>query len=197
MPISVPVVPPVRAPVAPPIRAPVVVPIHIPIPAPVAAPVRLAPVVPPVSASPPAVGKPSTGCCSFDFKTCITNRYWCGTTENECLSCNSVANWLPSGSLKTSSCLPRFRKCNRGTCCPGLVCYERSPWYSQCLPPSEVPVSTSSVNVLSDSAAEAVPSDENCLLNSQNCKDGTCCPGLICQKMKFWHLNPQCVDADE
>ncbi|GAX15594.1 hypothetical protein FisN_3Hh064 [Fistulifera solaris] len=200
IPVAVPVVAPIPVPVGAPTVAPVIAPVHVPVRAPVIAPVRTTPIEVPVSypeVEPVPVNLPSStdsGCCSFNFKTCITNRFWCGTTEQDCLSCESVANWLPSGSLENVNCLPRFSNCNNGTCCPGLVCYERSVWYSQCLPPQDIPLTATDVTTVTELKVDV---DESCLASTQRCNVGVCCSGLICKKKKFWHRNPQCVVSDK
>ena len=85
----------------------------------------------------------STGCCSLDFKTCAD---WCsGTTKDSCRSCegnNTHLVFLDQGALDvTNTCVARWNECTNtnNACCNGLVCYQRSQWYSQCLHPVDVP----------------------------------------------------------
>lgn len=75
-----------------------------------------------------------TGCCSFDFKNCMT---WCGDNPDNCgKTCqmdNDSFHWLQTGPL--DSCIPRWEDCtnNHDGCCPGLTCRSQGDWY-QCLP---------------------------------------------------------------
>lgn len=77
------------------------------------------------------------GCCSQDFKTCIT---WCGETKESCAACSSPSvlyTWLSSGSID-DDCAARWGDCtiDSDKCCPGLTCVEQNEWYSQCTPAS-------------------------------------------------------------
>jgi hypothetical protein len=122
---------PVTPPTAPaPVRAPS--PVTVPTaPSPVTVPT--APVAPPVA--PPVYSGP--GCCSNDFKTCIT---WCGTTEAQCNACgvSDPKIWLPNGALTNNNCAPRWNGygcTSHDICCPGLACLANSDGVSRsCLP---------------------------------------------------------------
>lgn len=58
------------------------------------------------------------GCCSQNYKDCIT---WCGSTKAECNNCGDKV-WLPDGAL--SLCSARWSECtnNLQSCCDGLSC---------------------------------------------------------------------------
>lgn len=78
---------------------------------------------------------PTSGCCSYNFKSCIDIEGWCGTTKSECSSCQPDVTWLPNG--KRSGCLARWENCLHGSCCPGMVCVKKGIYYSACEPPSK------------------------------------------------------------
>lgn len=113
-------------PVAEPVKAPIAV-----------APIAPAPVKRPVVNSPisSSTGANGQGCCSFDYKTCINNAYWCGTTESDCLDCDGNMMWLSNGKVDGQSCASRYQACTTETCCPGLICDKKSAYYSQCIAP--------------------------------------------------------------
>jgi len=70
------------------------------------------------------------GCCSQNYKDCVNNVNWCGTTEAECSGCGQ--NWLPNGAGQ--NCMARWADCtnNRNGCCDGLSC-KGNQSYGQCL----------------------------------------------------------------
>jgi len=97
---------------------------------------------PTVSANPTAT--PTThcssvkGCCSNNFKDCVT---WCGTSKNQCLSCSQDVHWI---ECPNQSCLPKYSACKEDPngCCDGLTCVVDNPGYSQCryvAPPPTAP----------------------------------------------------------
>jgi hypothetical protein len=76
----------------------------------------------------------AAGCCSFNYKTCIS---WCGSTEASCDACSfddSTYNWLPTGDLAT--CVARWGSCRKSEnmCCPGMYCYQVNRFYQECRP---------------------------------------------------------------
>lgn len=96
-------------------------------------------------------------CCSLNFKNC-TEDGWCGESKEACeQTCPSPSKliWFEDGPLVIDEangdldCLERWKTCNNsaldgtdylGTdvCCPGLVCYEKNPYYSQCMHPADL-----------------------------------------------------------
>ena len=120
-------VPPTEAPVSP--TAAPVPPTEAPV-APTEAP------VPPTEApvSPPTTTPNGNGCCTLNYKDCIT---WCGTTEDSCLSCsNNDVGWIPNGA-PSGSCAARWSGCDQDNsgCCDGLTCQWRDGYnYFACLP---------------------------------------------------------------
>ncbi len=136
-------VPPTTAPV-PPTVAPVS-PTTAPVP-PTVAPVS--PTTAPVSPTTAPVQSPTTppndnGCCSLDYKTCVS---WCGSTEDACNSCgNQEVVWLSNGPDDT--CGERWSGCGQDNdnshsgCCNGLTCQWRGDGhdYFSCLPGDGTP----------------------------------------------------------
>ena len=113
------------APTTPYVPPPTVMPANIPTPAPGTMPVQ-GPVQMPTWGGP---GGP--GCCSLDFKTCVT---WCGVDQNGCETCgNNEVVWLVDGA-PNNSCMAKYADCtsNSNGCCPGLTCVKDSQYYSQC-----------------------------------------------------------------
>ena len=71
------------------------------------------------------------GCCSHDFKNCVSG---CGNTESTCGFCapNDHYKWLKHGALP-GRCRARRKGClSDDSCCPGLTCEIRDTWYRQC-----------------------------------------------------------------
>merc|ERR1712003_420653 len=83
----------------------------------------------------------AAGCCSQDFKTCIP---YCGTTKNQCLSCNQDVGWI-CGEQR-NSCKRKFDDCTRAqsSCCDGLSCVLVNPGYRQCRVAAPTPPPTPS-----------------------------------------------------
>jgi hypothetical protein len=106
--------------------------------APTLKPVMNAPTQGSVTATPTNLRAPPTasGCCSQDYKNCIT---WCGATQATCGECDPFTPyyWLVTSS-STDGCLARWESCTNdvSSCCPGLVCQFFYEGYSQCLPPT-------------------------------------------------------------
>jgi len=82
----------------------------------------------PPGPTPPTSCGSGQGCCSQNFKDCIT---WCGTSKSECLSCNQDVHWI---DCPNQNCLPMYSGCkgNEDGCCDGLTCVVDNPHYSQC-----------------------------------------------------------------
>lgn len=100
--------------------------------APVASPVTIPPTASPTASPTLAPNKSipsSDACCSQDYKTCINDVGWCGTTESDCNSCGQ--KWLSSGAAE--NCLARWANCtnNKRGCCDGLQC-RGNKYYRQC-----------------------------------------------------------------
>jgi len=72
----------------------------------------------------------SLGCCSQNFKDCVS---WCGTTKLECLSCGKEKNVAWINGPKTG-CLARHDDCTSevNSCCNGLTCIG-DKYYKQCI----------------------------------------------------------------
>lgn len=88
----------------------------------------------PTASPPTASSSNASGCCSHDFKTCVS---WCGTTKAECDACSPDAPpviWLENGALTSDSCIARWDVCTNDNsgCCDGLSCISQGTW-SQCL----------------------------------------------------------------
>uniref|UniRef100_A0A7S1Y7U5 Chitin-binding type-4 domain-containing protein n=1 Tax=Grammatophora oceanica TaxID=210454 RepID=A0A7S1Y7U5_9STRA len=86
-----------------------------------------APIVPVPPTMAPA---DAAGCCTQNFKECIT---WCGSTEAECDTCSSSGvYWAPNG-MSGDSCIARWQQCAHdfGGCCNGLQCIGNQ-WGAQC-----------------------------------------------------------------
>jgi len=83
---------------------------------------------PPSPTPPTSCGSSSSGCCSQDFKTCIS---WCGSTESQCANCNQDVFWV---DCPNQDCKPRHSDCtnDKNGCCDGLTCVDVNPFYSQC-----------------------------------------------------------------
>lgn len=84
----------------------------------------------------------SQGCCSLDYKDCIS---WCGSTYDSCVNCGGSEGWLPNGAAPPT-CGKRWTGCeeNNGTghsgCCPGLTCQSNGGGWKSCLPGNNSPV---------------------------------------------------------
>jgi len=105
-PIKVPTDAPASSPVKTPTKAPVSNPVKVPTKAPVGGP----------------------GCCSQDFKECVS---WCGTTREECLSCGQDVFWIKGAQ---TGCVARFGDCTNdvnGCCGTRLECVG-DQYYRQC-----------------------------------------------------------------
>jgi hypothetical protein len=80
------------------------------------------------------------GCCSNNYKTCVT--WSCNDSRAKCESsaCPNM-RWLDAGALPASdTCEPRWGSCTAtGTagCCEGLICKGGSVNYKQCLAPGD------------------------------------------------------------
>ena len=96
-------------------------------PAPTDAPVTSAPTV---TVYPTASPVSTAGCCSRDFKDCVT---WCGTTQYSCETCGQDVYWLANGA-PTTECKAKDFDCTNDMygCCPGLTCVADSEYYAQC-----------------------------------------------------------------
>jgi len=120
-----------------------------------------------------------SGCCSQNFKDCIT---WCGTTESECLSCNKNVVWINGPQ---SGCTPRYDACtyNVNACCKGLSCVggefyrqckyiaTESPSKSPAEHPSERPTKSPTP---SPTSPPTLPMPRGCSdYNRKECKDGS------------------------
>ena len=74
------------------------------------------------------------GCCSNDFKHCIT---WCGDSSETCGSCNLSESfgWIPL-TRSQDSCKARWNGCTpgQGECCPGLSCQGPAGGWTSCVP---------------------------------------------------------------
>jgi len=140
-PTDAPVPNPTDAPVPNPTNSPVPNPTNAPVPNPTDAPVPSptdAPVFPPTN--PPN----NDGCCSQDYKTCVSG---CGPTYDNCMNCGDVV-WLPGGEI-TEQCGERWSGCNENNdnghngCCDGLTCQFRDGYGSMaCLPGDGNPTPT-------------------------------------------------------
>jgi hypothetical protein len=77
----------------------------------------------------PTGGGGGSGCCSQNFKDCIT---WCGSTQQTCDGCNQAVLWLSDGA-PSEICNGRWEACtsNPSICCPGLTCVG-DQYYKQC-----------------------------------------------------------------
>jgi len=81
---------------------------------------------------------PQQGCCTNNFKDCVS---WCdhhtggGLTEESCDSCRESAGqdvWFMAGGDRTG-CLPRSNgNCQDQDCCDGLTCVSEGNDYSRC-----------------------------------------------------------------
>ncbi|KAL7549284.1 hypothetical protein ACHAWF_012559 [Thalassiosira exigua] len=101
---------------------------YVPPPPPTQAPVPTTPPVPTQKPTPRPISCDVDGCCSSNFASCVT---WCGTTENECLTCGQDVGWICG---EQNNCKPRWEECtnDKNSCCDGLACVEVNPGYSQC-----------------------------------------------------------------
>jgi hypothetical protein len=117
-----------------PTKAPIVpTPTNPPQPSPTNPP-QILPTNSPVT-SPTSGGTMGDGCCSQDFKTCVT---WCTESMDACDNCpNVLMTWLPDGPI-SSTCLARWETCtaNQSGCCNGMLC-RGDQYYMQCQHPSE------------------------------------------------------------
>lgn len=92
---------------------------------------------------PPSEG--ADGCCSLDYKQCIS---WCGPNKDSCKKCNhhDGVGWLENGPPQ-EKCKKRWKGCQKdpNSCCPGLTCREDSNDFLMCQPelpnlePTETP----------------------------------------------------------
>ncbi len=95
--------------------------------------------------SPTSTSDSGKGCCTLDYKECIT---WCGDTEETCTSCgNSDVGWIPNGA-PSGSCAARWIACgdNKNSCCDGLTCQDDGNGYFSCLPGDSTPTPPSPTN---------------------------------------------------
>jgi hypothetical protein len=113
------------------------------------------PVAAPTPVSTPTWGQPTgQGCCSMDFKTCVT---WCGVDKNGCETCNNnEVVWLANGPPNVS-CAAKYADCtaNKQSCCPGLTCVADSQYYAQCRV-----ITTSSPNPASPATTTPLPTTQ-------------------------------------
>jgi hypothetical protein len=83
-------------------------------------PPQMLPTNSPVTA--PTGGNMGAGCCSQDFKMCVT---WCTDSKDACDNCpNVLMTWLLDGPI-SSTCLARWETCtakNQSGCCNGMIC---------------------------------------------------------------------------
>ena len=74
------------------------------------------------------------GCCSNDFKHCIT---WCGESSETCGKCNLSESfgWIPL-TRSQETCVARWAGCapGQGECCPGLSCQGPAGGWTSCVP---------------------------------------------------------------
>lgn len=137
-------------------------------------------------------GDNNDGCCSQDFKACIS---WCGESKEACENCSdSLMTWLVNGPDTGSTCLVRWETCtdNKDECCNGLICVG-DQYYMQCQHPDEggiiidpvSPVSTFDTDMLSPTQA-----------SSGDCGTEWCSTGFT--GLKAWNACTQyyhCVDG--
>ena len=151
--------------------------------------------------SPPVKGPCGSGCCSQNFKDCIS---WCGGKKSECLSCNQDVAWI---NCPGQNCVKRYDACtgNAAGCCDGLTCVDVNSNYSQCQyvkqtdsptnPPSTIsPSTTPPPTAMPTSLEDCVPAGSNCFVKQKNagCDDASCeqevCKvrGKCCNNKKKW-----------
>merc|ERR1719464_1586110 len=141
-PVSKPTESPVPNPTKFPVKKPTKSPTSKPTKSPVKKPTK-SPTSKPTKSPLPAPTGGGNGCCSLDYKNCIT---WCGSTYGSCMECDNSdgVTWLPNGPQ--SQCQQRWDGCdgNPNGCCNGLTCQWRTGFgYNACLPnldPTPTPV---------------------------------------------------------
>lgn len=87
----------------------------------------------------------SGGCCTLDYKSCIT---WCGNTKESCLTCsNTDVGWIPNGA-PLGSCAARWSGCGhaKNSCCEGLTCQANTDGWFACLPGESTPTPPNPTN---------------------------------------------------
>jgi len=132
----------------------------------------------PTAPTPPPTPNPAgpqcdvSGCCSQDFASCVP---WCGSTKNECLSCNQDVGWICG---EQNDCKPRWHECSNDPngCCDGLTCVEANPGYSQCRvgspsPPPPTPKPTGQPSPPPTNAPTKTPTTSSTGCFSNNYKD--------------------------